>query len=183
MEALNNEIHYINNEDLIEQLMERYGTELKRIAYLYVKDHTLTEDILQEVFISCFKNLNQFRNESSYKTWLIKITVNKCKDALKKWSFRNLIYKETVELDSFLTDTPETDFILKMESQVLISEVLKLPLKFREPIILYYYKELTLEEIAYILNINLNTVKTRLFRARQKLKKRMKEGVNRWKKS
>ncbi|WP_096155694.1 sigma factor [Bacillus sp. FJAT-45066] len=53
--------------------MQKYGSELKRIAYLYVNDKVECEDIIQEVFISCYQNLEQFRNEASYKTWLIRL--------------------------------------------------------------------------------------------------------------
>ncbi|MGD6992958.1 sigma-70 family RNA polymerase sigma factor [Sutcliffiella horikoshii] len=103
-----NKVFY-SKESLLEGLIDDYGTELKRIAFLYVKDESLAEDIIQEVFISCYHHLDSFRKESSYKTWLIRITVNKSKDALKLWSFRNFVSKAEVEPRFFEVNTPESD--------------------------------------------------------------------------
>ena len=58
-------------EVILHELMRQYGSELKRIAYLYVNDHSECEDIIQEVFISCYQNMDTFRHEANYKTWLI----------------------------------------------------------------------------------------------------------------
>ncbi|MFC4323049.1 sigma-70 family RNA polymerase sigma factor [Litchfieldia salsa] len=158
-----------NKANLIEWLLNEYGTEIKRLAFLYVKDQSLTEDILQEVFISCYKNIDSFRDESSYKTWLIRITINKCKDSLKRWSFRNLVYRGEIDLVYDL-NSPEKQTVSEAEGQLLMKEVLDLPLKFREVIILFYYQDMTIDEISKLLEINQNTVKSRLHRARTKLK-------------
>jgi RNA polymerase sigma factor (sigma-70 family) len=163
----------------VESLLNQYGTELKRIAYLYVKDHSLTEDILQEVFISCYKQMDFFREESSYKTWLIKITINKCKDALKRWSFRNIIYKENLDSSLVETRTPEFHTVSKLDDIQIAKHILALPIKFREVIILFYYQDLSIEEISLLLDLKGNTVKTRLHRARTKLKDSLeRSGLN-----
>ncbi|WP_257988185.1 sigma-70 family RNA polymerase sigma factor [Bacillus sp. V33-4] len=73
----------LSREDRLVWLMEEYGKSVVRLAYTYVRQKQLAEDIAQEVFIKCYKNLNMFRNESSYKTWIYRITVNKCKDVMK----------------------------------------------------------------------------------------------------
>jgi RNA polymerase sigma-70 factor (ECF subfamily) len=86
----------ITKDVLLHQLMLEYGSELKRIAYLYVNDQVECEDIIQEVFITCYQNLAKFRHEASYKTWLIRITINKCKDYRKRWNIKNLIYKPEI---------------------------------------------------------------------------------------
>lgn len=178
-------IHELSISDdkvlIIEKLLDEYGTEIKRLAYLYVKDHALAEDIVQEVFISCYRNLEGFRHESSYKTWLVKITINKCKDALKRWSFRNLIYKEKIDESQFEIDTPEDKMISKLADIYISKQVLQLPLKFREVIILYYYQELSIEDISQVMNIKVNTVKTRLHRARTKLRESMEGSEYEWK--
>lgn len=160
----------LSNEILLKNLMTEHGTELKRIAYLYVKDYSLAEDIIQEVFISCYHHLNTFRQESSYKTWLIRITVNKSKDMLRKWSFRNLIPKNDIEPTMFEINTPETNTVNVAEKKELIRNVMKLPIKLREVIILFYYKELSVQEMSEVLQLSESTIKTRLFRARGKLK-------------
>lgn len=166
---------------LLEKLIAEHGTELKRLAFLYVKDHSLAEDIIQEVFIACYHNLNNFREESSYKTWLTKITINKCKDTFKKWSFRNLLYKDNLETKLHEHLTPENKLMAKVEDHLLAEQIIALPIKFREVIILFYYEEFTLEEISSLLNININTVKTRLYRAKTKLRDSMKGSETEWK--
>lgn len=60
-----------------------YGEDLKRLIYTYVHDWNETEDLLQEVFLKIYKNLDQFNKNSSLKTWIFRITVNTCKDYLK----------------------------------------------------------------------------------------------------
>lgn len=55
-------------EIILNQLFREYATDLKKVAYLYINDHSECEDIIQEVYISCFQNLSKFRNESNYKT-------------------------------------------------------------------------------------------------------------------
>lgn len=164
---------------LLESLIDEYGTELKRLAFLYVKDKSLAEDILQEVFISCYQNLDSFRKDSSYKTWLIRITVNKSKDALKKWSLRNIFYRASVKETADFS-TPEDHLMKKTGDDYLAMQVMSLPLKLREVIILFYYEDLSLVEISSILNINLNTVKSRLFRAKSTLKEAMEGSENEW---
>ncbi|CAG9623306.1 sigma-70 family RNA polymerase sigma factor [Sutcliffiella rhizosphaerae] len=165
---------------LIEELFTKYSTDIKRIAFLYVKDSILVEDILQEVFISCFINLEKFKGKSSYKTWLLKITANKCRDALKRWSFKNIIYKDTLDDGYKIEETPENIFTTKQEEYLVAIQLLKLPLKYREVIILFYYQELSIEEISNILNININTTKTRLYRGRERFKSLLEESGYTW---
>jgi len=181
MEAMSEHEMSFSKESLLESLIEDYGTELKRVAFLYVKDQALAEDIIQEVFISCYHHLDSFRQESSYKTWLMRITINKSKDALKRWSFRNFISKAEIEPEVLEQNTPESATVTGMEKKELIQEVLKLPIKLREVIILFYYKDLSVEEISAILQLNENTIKTRLFRAREKLKLKLERSENGWK--
>lgn len=180
METMEEHDVYLSKEKLLESLIEDYGTELKRIAYLYVKDHALAEDIIQEVFISSYHHLDSFRQESSYRTWLMRITVNKSKDALKRWSFRNFISKADIEPEMLNIHTPESDTVSGIEKKELIQAVLKLPIKLREVIILFYYKDFSVVEISSILQLNENTIKTRLFRAREKLRTKLEGSGNPW---
>ncbi|GAM14484.1 sigma-70 family RNA polymerase sigma factor [Mesobacillus selenatarsenatis] len=169
---------YISNEELLEVLIENYAERVNRLAYTYVKSWQAAEDITQEVFVSCYKNLDSFRCDSSYKTWIFKITVNKCKDYLKsKW------YKSFVPFDFRWTiipgtiASPEEEVIEKNTHHTLSENVMSLPKKYREVIILYYYEDLNISEISKLTNINLETVKTRLRRAKALLRKKY-EGVD-----
>ncbi|MGD6804424.1 sigma-70 family RNA polymerase sigma factor [Rossellomorea vietnamensis] len=166
----------MNREEIVEWLMNEYGRKVVRLAYTYLKQEQLAEDIAQEVFIKCFQKLDTFRHESSYQTWIYSITVNLCKDRLKSWSFKNLITSNFFSLKSVTHETPEKD-VINLEAKRELSEcVLGLPVKYREIIILFYYEELSYKEISELLGISSQTIKTRLHRARNLLKKQLKGG-------
>ncbi|MBY0147378.1 sigma-70 family RNA polymerase sigma factor [Neobacillus niacini] len=166
----------LTKEDKLSWLMDEYGDMVVRLAFTYVKQKQIAEDISQEVFISCYKNLETFQNKSSYKTWLYRITVNKCKDYFRSWSHRNISYQ-----DFFRSIFPsgeksiESNILDKEERELIFERVLKLPIKLREVIILQYYEELTINEITELLGLNSNTVKTRLHRAKKLLQSSLKE--------
>lgn len=151
-----------------------YGEDLKRLIYTYVHDWNETEDLLQEVFLKIYKNLDQFNKNSSLKTWIFRITVNTCKDYLK---FR-LRQKEKIKrffnnhnsIPSFNED-PESLMIEKDFSSQILTTIFSLSQKYQEIIILFYYYDLSTKEISETLSINESTVRTRLARAREKLKK------------
>nr|WP_326569837.1 sigma-70 family RNA polymerase sigma factor [Bacillus niameyensis] len=88
MESLAN----LSQEDKLKWLMQAYGNDVIRVAFTYLKQKSLAEDVAQDVFIKCYEKMDTFRNESSYKTWVMKITVNRCKDVLKSWPFKNLLF-------------------------------------------------------------------------------------------
>jgi RNA polymerase sigma factor (sigma-70 family) len=166
-----------SKDELLTWLMEEYGDMVLRLAYTYVKQKQLAEDISQEVFISCYHHLNRFENRSSYKTWIYRITVNKCKDTLRSWSYKNITYKDMlVSLLKNGSKSTEAQLVDREEKEAIFEQVLHLPIKFREVIILFYYEELSIQEIAEMLNLNTNTIKTRLHRGRQALQVKM-EGV------
>ena len=73
----------MQNNDIIENLISLYGNDVLRIATAYTKDSSISEDIFQEVFIKVAKNIDKFEKRSSEKTWIIRITINTCKDYLK----------------------------------------------------------------------------------------------------
>ncbi|WP_245602133.1 sigma-70 family RNA polymerase sigma factor [Peribacillus kribbensis] len=165
------EIHHLPREEQLVWLMGEYGDMIIRLAFTYVKQKQVAEDISQEVFISCYQSLDRFENRSAYKTWLYRITVNKCKDYLDSWSFKHIFYKDF--FSSLLTKGAvftENKLLDQENKEGIFKKVLALPVKLREVIILHYYEELSIKEIAGLLNLNANTVKTRLHRGRQQLK-------------
>ncbi len=165
-----------DEHEVLEDLMQQYGSELKRIAFLYVQDQTECEDIIQEVFISAFKNLSGFRHEASYKTWLIRMTINKCKDYHRLWSIRNLIYKPAVKLLK-KESSAEEELLGEEDAKEVVAKIAALPAKYKEVLILYYYQDMTMQEISDVLEIKLNTVKSRLLRGKQALQAKLERGV------
>lgn len=158
----------IEAERLLNRLMHEHATELKRIAYLYIHDLSECEDIIQEVYISCFQHLATFRNEANYKTWLIRITINKCKDHQRRWNIKHLVYRPFTSL-SKKEESAEDQFLHHQNSKEIMEQIAVLPIKFKEVLILYYFQEMTMQEISEILSINHNTVKSRLLRGKNAL--------------
>ncbi|MDZ5473067.1 sigma-70 family RNA polymerase sigma factor [Bacillus sp. 31A1R] len=165
------EPHKIFNKDkALEYLLEQYGDSVKKLAYTYVKDWSLAEDIAQEVFLTSYRNWDSFRGECSYKTWLFKITVNKCKDTYKTKWFNVQHLFETLSFKLKSTSSTEQEVILKSESRELSEHVLQLPIKYREIIILFYYEELKIKEIQELTGLKVDTIKSRLKRGKEKLR-------------
>jgi RNA polymerase sigma factor (sigma-70 family) len=166
-----------SNEEVIEWIIDQYGESIVRLAFTYVKDKGRAEDIAQEVFIKCYQHLHTFRGEASLKGWVYKITTNKCKDELRSWTFRK-VKPSKYDQESFLTNQSAEEVVHSNQLEERISQaVLSLPVKYREVVILFYYENLPLKEICSMIQKSENTVKTRLRRARQLLKKKL-EGSN-----
>lgn len=156
-------------DHLLVQAMNEYGHYLIRLAYSFVKDEAKAEDIVQEVFIRYYVNMENFEGRSSIKTYLYRITVNECHNYFKSWSYRK------VEISNFFNhllihqQTPEDSIIAGEISNELVEAITILPRKYREVLWLYYYAELSVTEIGTILGCSSNTVKTRLVRGRKKV--------------
>jgi RNA polymerase sigma factor (sigma-70 family) len=159
---------------VLEKLMIEYGNELVRLAFSYVKDAEIAKDLVQNTFIKCYKNLDSFRYDSQIKTWLYRITINECKDYLKSWNYK------MVQVKSFLNETArsvlpsvEKSVIDQYNKEQMKETINSLPKKYREVVYLYYH-DLKTDEISKVLNIPVNTVKTRLRRAKQRLESMLK---------
>ncbi|WPK12798.1 sigma-70 family RNA polymerase sigma factor [Lysinibacillus louembei] len=156
----------------IDQIIDEHSRYLVRIAYLYVKNWSTAEDIVQEVFVTFFQKSEQFRQEASLKTYLTKVTANRAKDYLRSWK-----HKKDVLFETIFTSTKGIEEMMLEQEQLAALEknLFQLPLKYREPLILFYYDEQSIVEIADYLQLNENTVKTRLRRAKQQLKEFFEE--------
>ncbi|TLS38348.1 sigma-70 family RNA polymerase sigma factor [Pseudalkalibacillus caeni] len=158
----------------LEELLENYGEAIVRLAYTYVKDWGKAEDITQEVFLTCYLKLDTYRGEASLKNWIYRIAINRCHDTLRSWSFRNIFVTNVI--NKFMRSeeaSPEFSIVQKEEYRKLRQEILDLPLKYREPFILFYHEELSVKEIGGLLELKISTVKSRLFRARQLLEAKL----------
>ncbi len=156
--------------------MIEYGNELVRLAFSYVKDTETAKDMVQNTFIKCYKNLDSFRFDAQIKTWLFRITINECKDHLKSWNYKMVQVKSFINVTakSILPSTEKT-VIDKYNNEELKDTIFSLPKVYLEVVYLYYYDSFTTEEIAEVLDIPVNTVKTRLRRAKQRLESMIKE--------
>lgn len=151
----------------IDVIMNEHSQHLVRIAYLYVKDWSAAEDVVQDVFIKFFQTEGQFRQEASLKTYLTKMTANRAKDYLRSWKYKKHVLFENV----FGQTNSVEEHVVENEQLATLEKLLfQLPIKYREPLILYYYNEQSITQIAHDLQLNENTLKTRLRRAKQQMK-------------
>ena len=132
-----------------------------RIACRYVKNSIDADDVFSETFLAYFKKERIFESEEHRKAWLIRVTINCAKDLLEQRAQLQQLQEET------LPDQTTPDAATYMDLHMAIE---RLRPEYREVIKLYYLDDLSVKEIAQILNKNENTVKTQLFRARDTLK-------------
>ena len=144
-----------------EQIVRTYADMVYRIAYRYVKNSIDTDDVFSEVFLAYFKKERTFESEEHRKAWLIRVTINCAKDLLAQRAQLQQLHEET------LPDQTARDADTYMD---LYKAIEQLRPEYREVIKLYYLDDLSVKEIAQILNKNENTIKTQLFRARDTLK-------------
>ena len=157
----------------IETLMRQYGNEVLRTAYSYVKDKYTAEDIFQEVFIKVFKNLENFRDESDIKTWLIRITINTAKDYLKSAYNQKVVPMMEFE-ENMLTSDDDYEKIENQDRDEQVKKtVMSLPDQYREVLLCVYYHDMSVADTAKALNIAEGTVKSRLSRAREMMKNKL----------
>lgn len=148
------------------EIVERYMPMIYRIAYTRVQNAADAEDITQEVFLKYLKADKAFSDEEHRKMWLIRVTVNTIKSMLTSaWKRHNTLTLEEIPEPSYM-DPEVSDLKEKVEA---------LPEKYRIPMFLYYYEELSVKEIAHALQSSEGTVKSLLSRGREKLRNSIKE--------
>ncbi|AWE08478.1 RNA polymerase subunit sigma-24 [Lysinibacillus sp. 2017] len=161
----------------LEQFIREHGEELLRLAYTYVKSREAAEDVVQDVLLKAYEQREQFRGGSTYRTYLYRMTINRSYDYLRSWSYKNTVLTNKIQQIFQGTKSAEQQVLTQSDNRLLGQAVLDLPVKYREIIILYYYKELKIDEIANLLSCSDNTVKTRLKRGREKLKDNLEGGA------
>lgn len=155
----------------LEGLMREYGNDVLRMAYLYVKDGHTAEDIFQEVFLKVNEKLDTYKERASIKTWLLKITMNTCKDYLKSAYHNRVVPMFDFEEEGLLAQDFFGEVERKERARTVREMVQNLPEPYRDVVICIYFREMGIKETAEELKISEGTVKSRLFRAKEKLKK------------
>ncbi|MEO4052137.1 sigma-70 family RNA polymerase sigma factor [Solibacillus sp. CAU 1738] len=174
MEYLDEMIIATTQEQWLDLLMNTYGEPLTKLAFTYVRDWGKAQEIVQDVFITCYTQYHKRHTIKSYKAWIYRITINRAKD-----HYRTAWFKRVVVMNNWFHHkvapglTIENQMIQQEADTTLSHAVLDLDAKYREVILLYYYEELAVKDIAHILNCSENTVKTRLKRGREQLKNKL----------
>ncbi|MCW8810979.1 MAG: sigma-70 family RNA polymerase sigma factor [Ignavibacteriaceae bacterium] len=148
-------------------LVKRHKEKVRNIVYVTMNNSALVDDIAQEVFITVYKNLKYFRFESQFTTWLYRITVNRCKDYLRKMNVRKIFspLEEGTEVTEYTTPAENNDV-----SRIVMDAISKLPAKLRMPLVLKDIEGFSYQEISETLKCEMGTVKSRIFRGRERLK-------------
>jgi RNA polymerase sigma-70 factor (ECF subfamily) len=171
------------DEIAYEQLIERFQSPVYNLAYRLLNDQADASDVAQEVFLKIFRNVGSFRGDSSLRTWVYRIAVNESHNR-RRWLFRHRRGETGIE-DNFedsesrekpLMDSGETpfDFTVNREAQVLLEDALAaINPVFRAAMVLREIEDMSYEEIADILQVSIGTVKSRIVRGREALRRNL----------
>ena len=154
----------MRSEEALIRAIDRYADTVRRICMIHLKNQADTEDIFQTVFLKYALSSVSFEDDEHEKAWLIRVTLNACRDLLKR-VFRS----RTVSLES-LGEQPAP---IPPDYREVLEAVLALPQAYRDVVYLHYYEEYTAPQIGQILGKNVNTVYTLLSRSRQMLRERL----------
>ncbi len=153
----------MRSEQDVNRAIELYADTVKRICFLHLKNYYDTQDIFQKVFLKYLMYEGDFQSEEHRKAWIIRVTVNSCKDLL-----RDYYRKNTLSIEEATNEYASCD-----ENREILNAVLALEPKYKDVVYLFYFEGYTACEIAEILNKKENTVYSLLSRAREKLKKEL----------
>ena len=158
------------SDEQFQQVMDEQTEHLFRIAYYYTKNVHVSQDIVQDTFVK-FYTTKAYEHRGELKAFLSRITINLCKDYLKSWSYRKIIVKE--KLLPQRAEKQQDALLLKDERVLLDEAILSLPLKQREAIVYFYLEQMPIREIAALLELSDNTVKSRLRSGKKLLKDKL----------
>lgn len=170
------------DQDAYGEIVELYKDKVYQISYRMLGNSHEAEDIAQEAFIRAFINIHSFNIDLKFSTWLFRIATNLCIDRIRKKKPDYYLDAEVAGTDglnmysqiSSKTDMPEKELESLELEEAIQREILKLPEKYRSVIVLKYIEELSLIEISEILNLPIGTVKTRIHRGREALRKQLR---------
>jgi RNA polymerase sigma-70 factor (ECF subfamily) len=174
-----------DNVRAFDRLVMKHQSMVLNLCFRIIGDYDEANDCAQETFIKVYNNLNKFRFQSSFSTWLYRIAINTCRNRLA--SAGNRMRKKTVRIDNpsdldgetiDINDcsfNPVTVFEKKEESRLIYKAVLDLPEELRVLVVLRDLEGKSYEDIADVTGVNLGTVKSRLARARHILREALRE--------
>ncbi|HEX3026729.1 MAG TPA: sigma-70 family RNA polymerase sigma factor [Clostridia bacterium] len=148
--------------DVVIKALQKHSDMVRRICFMYLRNHTDVEDVFQEVFLKLLQSEIAFENDEHIKAWLCRVTINKCKDVCKSFFKKNICSIEDMELS--FEDKKEND---------VMAAVLSLPSKYKDVIYLFYYEEYTVPQMAKLLHQKENSIYSNLHRARKLLRQKL----------
>ncbi|WP_059171541.1 RNA polymerase sigma factor SigW [Bacillus sp. FJAT-27445] len=170
------------DQDAFAEIVELYKDKLFQLGYRMLGNRHEAEEIAQEAFIRAYVNIDKFNQEYKFSTWLYRIATNLCIDRIRKkkpdyYLDAEMAGTEGLTLYSRIpsdSPLPEKEVEMLELQEAIQGEIVKLPEKYRSVIVLKYIEELSLNEISEILDLPLGTVKTRIHRGREALRKQLR---------
>ena len=153
--------------ETLDALMVQHGSRLLRLCAMNLRDASLAQDAVQDTFLKAFRQFHRFRGDADALTWLTAIAINVCRDYRRTSWFRHV--------DRRMEDLPEQAASFPFPDNTVITEVTKLPDKYREVILLRYYQDMKQKDIAAALGISDRAVRQRLNKANTMLREQLKE--------
>jgi RNA polymerase sigma-70 factor, ECF subfamily len=169
-----------------EEIFHRYHSMVFNLTFRVLGDREEALDVTQDVFFSIYRKLHRFRGDSSLKTWIYRIAVNRAANRCRWWS--RLRRRGTISLDEHLSrdddrtfseslqaagESPEHTLLMREQRREIERSLLRLPVQQRVAVIMRDVEGLSYEEIADLLQVSLGTVKSRIARGREELKRRL----------
>ena len=161
----------MRSEQEVNRAIERYADTVRRLCVVHLKNEADAEDIFQNVFLKYALSTGDFESEEHERAWMIRVTINACKDLLK-----NFFRSRTVSIDEVVEQAAD----LHQEHREVLEAVLSLPEKYRDVVYLHYYEGYTAPEIGNILQKKPNTIYTLLTRSKDLLRKKLGGEEDEW---
>jgi len=169
----------LGNTQIFSRLIDNYKNMVYNLAYRMSNNPHEAEDISQDAFLRAYQSLARFNPSYKFSTWIYQITLNIIRDRFKKKELKYVSLDAPVEIDDSefypqpedLTNNPEQIITQKESLQAIRQAILSLPLKYREVVVLRHLQDLSYIEITNILKLPAGTIKIRLYRAREQLRK------------
>ncbi len=168
-------------DELYSILIDRYSGKIFSTAYSYTHNHEETRDLVQDILIKVYQNLAKFKVDSKFSTWLYRVAVNSCIDWNRKNNSRTIKiawnFEENDILNSIVDENagPEQVVMNQEHREFIMNIVSDMPEIYKTVLILYYFEELKIQEISYVIDCPKKTVETRLYRAKGILKTLLKQ--------
>jgi len=164
-------------------LMDRYQPGIFKMIYQIIKNREETEDLVQETFLKAFKSLESYNNKYAFSTWLYKIAFNHSIDTIRKRKLKTFSIDKPIkfskgEITHEIKDesfSPDKNLLYKESIDNILEQIESLPEKYKRALVLRHQEDYSYEDISKILKIPIGTVKARIFRAREMLKKKIQE--------
>jgi len=155
-------MEFSHEGDRIATALQKHSDLVYRICFIYLGNRPEVDDVFQEVFLKLLQKNICFTSAEHEKAWLIRVTINQCKDTVKGFWWKRIDLVEKVEMP--LQDADDREVLLT---------VLSLPAKYKDVVYLYYYQEYTVPEMAQLLQRSENTIYSQLHRARELMRQKL----------